>query len=320
MTALSSTREPCTIIFNGDDFGLSESVNASMMSVLPCGLLRSISVMVGMPGARAGLESLGQLKVSRSDLVPGLGLHFCLTSGQSVSSPGEIPLLTDVQGRFRHGFLSLLKLLCSPRTKAEAYRQIQIEFTAQASRFRTLLTQQGLTADHIDSHQHIHVLPGITNLLAAEAERAGLLLREPHENYGSVARFLTTAVKRFPGGPAKKMILDSLLARSRTSLPSATCGYFGILDTGHVDTQTVTRILRVIPNLSQRTGLKRFEINLHPWNCRPEDFKSEVYSSADRKFATSAQRLREWNALQARQVYEPFLAKYNLKFGSFSDV
>ena len=282
------------LVFNADDFGLSPSVNRSIAECARAGLMKSASLFVTHSAAGDALSAVAALAEPI-----GLGLHFCLTSGRAVSPPGAIPLLVGPDGRFRHGFLSLARLLAS-RRRDEAARQIRLEFDAQLARFGELLPPALKGAvDHIDSHQHIHVFPPITSLLADAARRGGLTLRVPSEPVVSAGRLFRPPLLFHAKGYAKKRILDHFLAKSRRSENFGLSPvYFGIVDSGRMNISAVRAILGALSAGGIAAGNRPIEINLHPWKTAGEEnLVPEEASAADRAFARSHRREEEYNLL-----------------------
>ncbi|MCB9170911.1 MAG: ChbG/HpnK family deacetylase [Flavobacteriales bacterium] len=151
---------PRRIIVNADDLGLSPSVNTAIFEVFRAGNLSSATFMVNMPGAQDAADRLREL--------PGLavGLHFCITEGRSSVGASS---LTDPSGNF----------LPRPRlTKAVLRgrideRDVQRELEAQLDALRSF----GIAPTHIDSHQHVHMLPPLMDAVRPMVEREGLAMR-----------------------------------------------------------------------------------------------------------------------------------------------
>ena len=76
-------------------------------------------------------------------------------------------MLVGKDGSSRHKFFGLYRLIHSAHGK-EALDQIADEWAAQAQRLDGL----GVHIDHIDSHQHVHMIPEIFAIAAQMAEHA----------------------------------------------------------------------------------------------------------------------------------------------------
>ncbi len=311
------------LVINADDFGMTLPVSKSIIDGIQRGLTTSASVMINMPPVDESL-CLWSKAFSSSDHNsrikngPGLGIHFCLTSGPSVLSADKIPLLTDRNGRFKWGFAGLIRCVFSPFRK-HFLEQVSLELDAQLDKADKLSFKYGLSFGHIDSHQHIHVMPGICSLIQRRAQERDLVLRRPCEHFGSSARMIHSIRHRFPGGIVKKIILNRLIAFTSWE-NSVSPEYFGIIDTGHLDDETIPKILAVIPILSKKNRTSFFEINLHPWDASLFNENEAACSAADRSFASSINRTKEFRAILNRDRFMPLLDRYGIKLSTFSEI
>lgn len=150
------------LIINADDFGISKSVNTAIHNCFLRGVLDSATLMVNMPFAQDAA------KISCIDKIP-VGLHFNLTLGKPISSLDKVNTLVDENGQF----YSRKKFIKKYLLKKISIDQIEIEFNAQLYTY----LEMGLKLDHIDSHQHIHIIPKIFNLVASYCESKDVPLR-----------------------------------------------------------------------------------------------------------------------------------------------
>ncbi|MDR1958600.1 MAG: ChbG/HpnK family deacetylase [Planctomycetaceae bacterium] len=257
------------LILNADDLGFSPAVNAAVLDGVCSGILTAASLMVNMPYAEEAVE---QVRTACPGL--SLALHFTLTSGRPAARPKEIPLLTDARGMFHLGFSGLWKRLLSEKHRGEMLRQIETEFTAQMQVMERFTEKYALTWNHLDSHQHIHVLPGLLPFLQREAARRNLSLRIPRENFGGWLPFLRRCLTCGPQGIVKRAVLCQNLRHTEQRT-----GYFGILDSGKMNEAALSGIVRRLGR--QHDGLETAEVNLHPSDfslgrnatlcCSPED-------------------------------------------------
>ncbi len=148
-------------IVNADDFGLCIETNTAVQRGYQDGVLTSASLMANMPGFDHAVGTV-------MPAVPGLGvgLHVALTSGPSVAPPAQVPLLVNTRGQFQYGFVDLLRLVSGGRG-AEALDQIEVEIAAQFAK----VARAGVVIDHVNSHQHVHMIPAIWRVLQRVAGR-----------------------------------------------------------------------------------------------------------------------------------------------------
>ena len=149
------------VIFNADDFGLSKGVNLGIIESHRHGLVRSTTIMAGMPGFEHAV------KLSRG--CPGLkiGVHLTLTAGKSVG--GVYKTLTDGDGRFQP--LTEVKRLAE--TGGIDLIEVESEYEAQIQK----VLAAGINPDHFDSHHHTHNLPGIFKVFLKLVEKYGVCAR-----------------------------------------------------------------------------------------------------------------------------------------------
>ena len=137
------------IIFNADDFGISQGVNQAIEQAHKQGVLNSTSIMITLKWAEQAV------KMAQSMPELNIGLHINLTNQQAALTHHEIPLLTDDKGHFKNGFVNLAILnLLHPK---ELKRQAKAEIEAQIK----LALNSGIKLTHLDSHRHIHMIPAI---------------------------------------------------------------------------------------------------------------------------------------------------------------
>jgi predicted glycoside hydrolase/deacetylase ChbG (UPF0249 family) len=273
------------LIITADDLGFSASRNAAILEAAAFGTVSSASLMVNMPYAE---EACRLVKEQVPQL--GLGLHFTLTSGRPVATPQEVPLLIDANGMFRHGFVSLWKNAGQP----EFFEQIRLEFETQSRLMDKFKKRYELQIDHLDSHQHIHAIRPIWNLLTAAAKHRRWAVRLPREPYGRLSRVVPFRTL-LPLGDFKKAVLDFCTWGVHT-VPKHL--YFGVLDSGKMNRTAWNRILYIVkryPNIP-------CEVNVHPGYTVHEE--PLCCSRDDRKFHYSHWRQRELDVLLDQEFLE----------------
>lgn len=301
------------LIINADDLGVSPTVNEAVLEGVQGGVITAASLMVNMPWAEAAAADLRKQAPQLS-----LALHFTLTSGKAMSLRDEIPLLVDHQGHFKHGFLGLWKNLSSRwverRYAADFLEQIRMEFRTQLAAMDRLVRDYGLVFDHLDSHQHIHAIPGIMEICRQEAERRSLALRIPREPLGDTKRIVRRLFTWLPGGVVKRSILFYCCKRTQQKI-----GYFGILETGKVDNRAIREIARFLSK--NDTDQEIFELNVHPSRRRSAEMDEREgriqANSEDRKFHLSPWREKELTTLLAPE-FRSLLDEKGIQLISFN--
>jgi predicted glycoside hydrolase/deacetylase ChbG (UPF0249 family) len=147
------------LIVNADDFGLTAGVSQGILRAHRAGLVTSTTVLASLP-PQPELDGLA----TASGL--GLGLHFNLTWGRPVSAPHTVPSLVDAEGQFGRDLAALQARVRPEDVRREGDAQIE----AFARRF-------GRSPTHLDSHHHVHRLPGVMDAVVDVALAARLPLR-----------------------------------------------------------------------------------------------------------------------------------------------
>lgn len=140
------------VIITADDFGLSQQVNNAVERAHTEGVLTAASIMVG--------EKYAKDAARRARTLPnlGVGLHIALTRGTPVLPAAQIPGLVDSRGQFKS---NLVKAGIGFFFMAPIRRQMQAEIRAQFEAFAEL----GLTLDHVNTHNHMHMHPTVLDMI-----------------------------------------------------------------------------------------------------------------------------------------------------------
>lgn len=250
------------VIFSADDFGIAREVNEAVERAHREGVLRSASLMVGAPAARDAAE--------RARRLPGLavGLHVVLVNGRPVLPPDRVPALVDERGAFSSDLVAAgFRFFFRPGARA----QLAAEIRAQFERFAAT----GLTLDHADAQNHMHVHPTVF----------GLMLRIGRE-YGLRA----VRIPREPFGGTRTIAPWLALMRSRAKAAGVACNdyAYGVNEAGALDESRVLEILDRLPE-----GVT--EIFFHPATAAFDgaDPGTERFRWADELAALTSPRVRD---------------------------
>lgn len=138
---------PRSVIIHADDFGLAPGINRAIEEGLETGALHSASILLGGAHAEAALA----WAASHPEF--DFGVHLNLTQGRPVLAEERVPSLVDKDGRF-FPLGSLLARLALGRVEPQ---EIVAEWRAQIAVTRGA----GVRISHLDSHQHVHLIPKI---------------------------------------------------------------------------------------------------------------------------------------------------------------
>lgn len=232
------------LIINADDFGLHPSINNGIITAHINGAINSTSLM---PSGQAFEHAITLL-----DKNPklGVGLHLTLVGALPVSKISDIPSLVDDQDCLRSNYFSFLKAYLTGKINL---REIRHELEMQVNK----LISAGIHITHFDSHQHLHIFPGIIDITIELAKKFNItairIPDESHGYFGNYSKFTMRAMSRsgltFFARQARKKA-----AKNRILIPDA---FFGMLSGGHTNEEDLIRIVQHLPN-----GIS--EIMLHP--------------------------------------------------------
>ena len=161
------------LLVNADDFGRRPLINQAVAEAVDKGGLLSTSLMAGEPYFAEAVD----IAQKRPQL--GVGVHLTLVDGMPVLPAEEIPTLAVHEGRFLPDHGAFVKAYVQGKI---ARRDIEKELAAQLDK----VIDAGLVPTHVDSHQHMHMLPGIFPLaLKLAAERGIKRVRISRGIYGN---------------------------------------------------------------------------------------------------------------------------------------
>ena len=270
------------LIVNADDFGLHESVNQGIYKAHIQGIVTSTSLMAGGDA----FEHAVALKQSCPNL--GVGIHLTLVCGCPVAPAAQISSLVDEQGYFCSSYpVFLARYLRGLIRLADVER----ELTAQIEKVK--LT--GLNPTHMDSHQHLHVVPGISDLVLRLARRYSIrAIRIPSEPFFFFGGIFPS-IGRVVGRNGLSVLANIFRRRAATAGALATDHFFGMLSGGQMNESMLRKIIEGMPE-----GVT--EIMVHPGE-KDESMAAEYpwgYHWADEMQALCAADVKR--ALQAQQI------------------
>lgn len=146
------------VVINADDFGLTEGVCAGIVRAIGAFGVTSTTAMVCVPGAVQRLQHWAPRIAGK------IGAHLQLTSGAPLQPPESVPSLVTKEGKFPSKRKDI---------SGASPTEILAEWTAQLE----TLIRAGIEPTHLDSHHHVHGLPGVFPAFCELARRYGLPVR-----------------------------------------------------------------------------------------------------------------------------------------------
>lgn len=148
-------------ILNADDFGLSKETNRAVLEAYQAGLLKSVSLMANGQAYEDALDSI----LPQCEGL-GVGIHLNVTEGSSLCT--DLQFLVDSDGKFNNKYYEILYKTYNPKEK-EFLPELEREFRRQIEK---IMSKTKVT--HIDSHNHIHAIPRIFEMVCRLAKEYGI--------------------------------------------------------------------------------------------------------------------------------------------------
>ena len=145
------------LIINSDDFGLTPAVSRGILDGHAAGVITSTSVMVTTPGWDDARRRLPDSSID-------IGLHLNLGLGRPLTAARTLtnPKTGEFAGVSSLSLGAMIRRIDPDDVAAETRAQLE------------LLRSVGRPVTHIDSHWHLHTLPGIWASVLGVAHESGI--------------------------------------------------------------------------------------------------------------------------------------------------
>jgi len=268
------------LIVNADDLAWAEGVNRGIAEAHRNGIVTSTTILAN--GA-AFASAVDLVKVTPS---LGVGVHLNLSDGKPVSPPETVPSILNDRGEFKGGPDALLLRVARRNLRL---KEVEIEWESQIQK----VVNAGIQPTHLDGHKHVHMLPGMFEIVLRLARRHNIAaVRISHEGSTLRAALSTGEKQNIPlvmkqGVQARVL---KLLARDARALSEAagiaSTDYFcGIAQTGEL---TIEGMKCLLQNLPEGTT----EMMCHP-------------GFMDKELEESATRLQDSRELEVQILTSP---------------
>jgi hopanoid biosynthesis associated protein HpnK len=249
------------LVVNADDFGISARINEGILHAHRAGIVTATSLMaVGRAFEQA-------VHLARTAPALDVGVHLTLVAETALLRGNSS--LSGTDGRFP---ASASALACRWLTGRIRKADVRAEWSAQIER----VLEHGIRVTHIDSHQHVHVLPGLYGLILDLAARYDIaFVRVPVETRradwppslhgmartmaSTILRVLWMIGRRTGAGPARQRPLH----------------FLGFQDGGRLDQVRLRRLLDCLKpggayELMCHPGFTPAEPDVQSWAYRHE--------------------------------------------------
>lgn len=222
------------VIINADDFGIHTEVNRAVIAAHEQGLLLSTSLLASGPAFDDAVA------LARQYPGLGIGIHLCLVGSlPTVLPPKDVSTLVDHEGLLPESYVPLMKRILAGHVDWE---QVYNELDCQMEK----IMSTGLPITHVDSHQHMHMLPPIWKIVQALMKKYGLhRLRVPRESY--TFKLMSAHPGRIAGRDGLTFLSNKAMADVRRLHFTTTDYFWGMVDGGNMTEANLAYILRHMP-------------------------------------------------------------------------
>lgn len=264
------------LIINADDLGLHPYINQAIINAHQKGAVTSTTLIA----SGSAFDEAIQIALHAPNL--SVGAHLTLVGGlPPVAAANLIPSLLTSGGVFRDNHITFI---CDWLQGKINQNEIFIEWSAQIEKIQAT----GISVSHLDSHQHLHVLPGLSELVLKVAKKYSIsAVRIPKEPFS----FFATG----PLAPMRILARDGLTLCAHKAFNhwhsslSSPEHFFGMLAGGQM---TLERWKKLIPLLPEGSS----EVMVHPGanNLELGSSFSWHYQWQEELAALQSEELQEW--------------------------
>ena len=230
------------LIVNADDLAWAEGVNRGIAEAHRNGIVTSTTILAN------GTAFASAVELVKATPSIGVGVHLNLSDGKPVSPPETVPSIVNDRGEFKGGPEALLLRVARRNLQLN---EVEIEWERQIQK----VVNAGIQPTHLDGHKHVHMLPGMFEIVLRLAKRNNIAaVRISHEGSSLRAALSSGEKQNIPlvmkqGVQARVL---KLLARDARALAEAagiaSTDYFcGIAQTGELTIEGMKCLLQNLP-------------------------------------------------------------------------
>lgn len=236
--------------------------------------------------------------VNRAKSLPDLkvGLHLVLSNGNATLPAADIPALVDNNGQFSANQVSSgIKMFFN----AEAKYQLEKEIRAQFEAFKAT----GLTLDHVNAHNHMHLHPTVFSLILTIGSEYGIsAIRIPNEvPLESIIEDKKDKLKRCVQWLFFKPFISNMKKQCDIRNINYNDKIYGLYDSGHMN---IDKLIRILPHIEDGVT----EIYVHPATERWDDIDP---AANDYEFEAEYKALIHARTKRAIEKFDITLSGFN---------
>ncbi len=170
------------IIINADDLGLGREVNGRIFELMSRGCVTSATLLANGPAIEEAAAAAANFPCC------SFGVHLNVTEFRPLTGGDELGPVLDQDGCFAGDRIRRVKITSALR------QAIFKEWSAQIGRILSL----GVKVSHVDSHHHVHTVPGLFGVLKRVQKAHGIdkvrITKNIYGAMGASARLLGAKV------------------------------------------------------------------------------------------------------------------------------
>jgi hopanoid biosynthesis associated protein HpnK len=214
------------LIVTADDFGLTEGINDGIVEAHSRGIVTRASIIAN------GEAFEHAVLLSKQFIDLKIGIHLTLVAETPINQPDKIKSLIASNGKFVLNYKAFLSRYIMRKITLD---EVYLEWESQIQE----VLNSGININHIDSHQHLHMLPGLFNIAVALAHKYQInKIRMLHHDIVSIQNF-------------KALILTSLSFANKKKIKRSGIAFadnfLGLKYSGHLDENIILKLLYNIP-------------------------------------------------------------------------
>jgi len=219
------------LIVHGDDFGISRAVNAGILTAHREGILTSASIMAAGPAFEHAIE------IAHSAPTLDIGVHLTLVEEMPVLESRSIPTLIEENGCLHKNARTFTKRYMMHRIRIS---EIRDELDAQIKK----VANCGVKISHLDSHQHLHMLPQILRVVVDLANQYRIpAIRFPYE---AIRRYMLSDLSEI-SRLLELAMLNCFCLLSRNTIKRRTDRFVGFFFSGRLNRVNLLQVLASLP-------------------------------------------------------------------------
>ncbi|MCR4589268.1 MAG: ChbG/HpnK family deacetylase [Lachnospiraceae bacterium] len=285
------------IEIHSDDFCITPGASRQILNCINNGCVNGISIM---PDSEYFAECLDILKAEcGKDIF--ISVHLDLITGKAVSGKSVI---TDRDGFFNITYIKYILIFLIPLYRRKYREAVKKELSAQLDLCLPYLDRKKI---RIDSHRHIHMVPGIFSVVMELIKEKGLgleymrITKDRPGYFKGLPAFQHFSIK----GVIKSLLLrffsDIDLCRFHRELKGHTADFAAILFSGMMTEKNLRLILENKRHSKNLAG-RDLEIMVHPYFVSDPGEIQRIHDTEDKGYVASDMRRKEIDAVLSERI------------------